>query len=358
MHKRIDPFEFLYYIGYFVKKSYLLHRQKRLPCKVISVGNITVGGTGKTPTTIALALEAKKKGLQPVILTRGYKGNAKEPILINFPLKQTIDKGSATEMSPATLGDEAFMMVEKLKDVPLVKFPDRYKGGTLAFDALKQYFHIHQIVFILDDGFQHWGLYRDIDIVLVDGINPFGNRKMLPFGVLRELPRELNRADIIVITKVKNEELFNRLRLIAPNASIFSSEYKINRIKNLTGSSISIEEINNKRLYAFCGIAQPESFKKIITSISEDFAYFNEFPDHYKYKEKDITNIKKKADKLKCDFIITTEKDMVKIKGFKSADNILYIDLEISIEQGFYEKVFSSKFSQSSPYKAPLRIKL
>lgn len=342
MHKRIDPFEFLYYVGSCFKKSYMLARQKKLPCKVVSIGNITTGGTGKTPAAIALAIEAKKRGLQPVILTRGYKGKAKEPVLINFPLKQSLSKTAAPEISPKMLGDEAFMMAEKLKDVPIVKFPDRYKGGMLAYEALKAHFQNHLIVFILDDGFQHWALYRDIDLVLVDGINPFGNRKMLPFGILREFPRELKRADILLITKRKNEELFSRLKLINPQAPIFYSEYKARDIKHLNGRSMPFEELKNKKLFPFCGIAQPESFTDIVSSFGADVSYLTELPDHYRYTEKDIIKMIKQSKKLKCDFLITTEKDIVKIRDFKALENILYVEIEFSVGPGFYDKVFNS----------------
>lgn len=337
MHKRIDPFEFLYFIGYSIKKAYSLHKQKKLPCKVISVGNITTGGTGKTPTTIALAEEAKKRGFQPVILTRGYKGKAKEPVLVNFPQNKAQVQESNSNISPEMLGDEAFMMSERLKDVPLVKYSDRYNGGMLAFHILRHYYQSNKIVFILDDGFQHWSLYRDVDIALVDGIDPFGNRKMLPFGVLRELPRELRRADIILITKRKNEELKSRLRLINPKAPIFYSEYKIKGIKQSNGESISIDAISNKKIYAFCGLAQPESFKELLSSISIDTPFLLQFPDHYHYREKDIVSIKRKANKLRCDYIITTEKDIVKVKEYRGAEDILFVDIRLSVDQGFYE---------------------
>ncbi len=345
MHKRIDPFEFLYYIGYFFKKSYLLSRQKKLPCKVISVGNITLGGTGKTPTTIALAIEAKKRGLKPVILTRGYKGNAKEPVFVNFPQQQNFssDKLPKSEISPKTIGDEAFMMSKKLGDVPIVKYPDRYKGGMQALERLKPFVHNDRIVFILDDGFQHWGLFRDIDIVLVDGNKPFGNRKMLPFGDLRELPRELKRADILVITKQKNEELFNKLKLINPIAPIFYSEYKISDIRYANGNNLPASALKNKKIYAFCGIADPESFKKNLSSLETEIGYFKDYPDHYRYKAKDIQDIRKHAEKLRCSFMITTEKDIVKIREFKDIEGILYMDINFSIEKGFYDRVFNNK---------------
>ncbi len=343
MHKRTDPFEFFYFLACTITKKYKLSKQKRLPCKVVSIGNITVGGTGKTPAVIALAEEAKRRGLFPVILTRGYKGNAKQPVFVNFPLQQsqTSDKMHVVDISPEMLGDEAFMMAERLKDIPIVKFPDRYKGGELALEKLKPHFQQSKILFILDDGFQHWSLYRDVDIALVDGTNPFGSsRKLLPFGSLREQPYELKRADILLITKNRNEELFSKLKLINPNAPVFYSEYKVREIKYSDGSSIPLTKVKNKKVFAFCGIAQPESFRGIITSLDMELSGWKEFPDHYRYQEQDLVNIKKQQDKLKCDFLITTEKDIVKIRRFKNLSNLLYLDIEFSTDAGFYEEVF------------------
>jgi tetraacyldisaccharide 4'-kinase len=343
MHKRTDPFEFIYFLGYSIVKKYKLSKQKSLPSKVVSIGNITTGGTGKTPAVIAIAQEAKKRGLSPVILTRGYKGKAKEPVLVNFPKSplQTFDQAQNVPLiSTDVLGDEAFMMAEKLRDVPLVKYPNRYLGGQLALEKLKGLVAGHKIVFILDDGFQHWSLYRDIDIVLVDGINPFGNRKLLPFGVLREQPYELKRADFLVITKKRNEELNSRLKLINTKAPVYFAEYKAGDVRYPDGRSISPDELQNKRFFAFCGIAHPESFKIIVSSLKINVNGWEEFPDHYNYREKDILRIKKLADKLNCGFLITTEKDIVKLKFLKNLSNVLYVDIEFTPDPGFYEEVF------------------
>jgi len=343
MHKRTDPFEFIYFLGYSIVKKYKLSKQKRLPSKVVSIGNITTGGTGKTPAVIAFAQEVRKRGLSPVILTRGYKGKAKTPMLVNFPknYQQTLDEEKDKAfLSTDMLGDEAFMMSKKLRDVPLVKSPDRYLGGQLALERLKGLVPENKIVFILDDGFQHWSLYRDIDIVLVDGTNPFGNRKLLPFGTLREQPYELKRADFLVITKKRNEELNSKFKLINPKAPVYFAEYKVSDIRYPDGRSISPEEVQNKRFFAFCGIAQPLSFREIISSLKINVCGWEEFPDHYNYREKDILRVKKIADKLNCDFLITTEKDIVKIREYKNLPNLLYVDIEFSPEANFYEEVF------------------
>lgn len=334
MPKFFDPFELLYYIGSTLKKKYSFLKQKRLPSKVISIGNITTGGTGKTPATIALAEEAKKRGFRPVILTRGYKGRAKEPVLINFPFYKP-----SIEVSPETVGDEAFMVSKKLPDVPIVKVPNRYLGAVLAFERLSQKSD-DPIIFILDDGFQQWQIFIDVNIVLIDGINPFGNGKMLPFGRLRELPKEIKRADIIIITKVKNDKLINELRYLNPHSLIFTSEYEIKSIKNIKGDSVSFSLLQNKKIYAFCGIAEPASFISLINSCGAEIVCFKRYPDHYRYKDKDLKNIFKEAERRNSDYILTTEKDIIKVSQFTTSENILYLDIYFSVDRAFYNEVF------------------
>src|SRR4030066_541814 len=187
--------EGLYYIGYSIKKYNDLKNQKKLPFKVISIGNITVGGTGKPPATMAIAEEAKRRGFVPVILTRGYKGKIKGPCFVS--------KGEGPLLSEEDAGDEPIIMAEKLKGVPIVKGENRYDAGILAIENLKSEISNlkSEILFILDDGFQHWKLFRDKDLLLIDGTNPFGNKRLLPVGPLREPLRAIGRADIVVITK-------------------------------------------------------------------------------------------------------------------------------------------------------------
>jgi tetraacyldisaccharide 4'-kinase len=190
----MHPFEFLYYLGSSARKYYSLKYRRQLPRRVISIGNITTGGTGKTPATIALAEEAKRRFLFPVILTRGYRGKAKGPCFVS--------KGEGPLLSAEEAGDEPRLMAERLTGVPIVKGADRYEAGLFALKELEAESWKHEpLVFILDDGFQHWRLQRDKDIVLVDALNPFGNGTLLPFGRLREPLHSLERADIVVLSK-------------------------------------------------------------------------------------------------------------------------------------------------------------
>lgn len=348
------PLEFFYYVGYSLNKRFKLKRQKRLPHKVISVGNITVGGTGKTPATIAIAEEAKRMGFSPIILTRGYKGRAKGPCFVNASSveSQVHNSRGSTLHATGFYGDEPVLMAERLKDVPIVKCSDRYEGGMFALQHLSTH---SSIIFILDDGFQHWRLYRDMDIILIDGLNPFGNRRMLPMGPMREPLNELKRADIFVVTKAENfegqspfEVLSDELRNINPEAPVYFSGYRIHKVRDMDNNEYPIEMLKDKKIYAFCGIANPDSFKRTVLSITGDIAGFKIYGDHYKYTETDILYLGKQCKALNCDFLITTEKDMVKIKEFQISnfkfqdDNILCLEIDFAADAAFFDEVFKN----------------
>src|SRR5208283_620267 len=225
----MTPLEFLYYIGYILKKKLSFRLQRSLPYAVISIGNITVGGTGKTPAAIAVAEESIKRGFSPVILTRGYRGRAKGPCIV---CPDRLLAGSFTGNPRAVIysvkdaGDEPVLMAERLKGVPVIKSASRYDGGVFALESFLSS-PAAPFIFILDDGFQHWGLHRDANIVLVDGLNPFGNRQMLPHGILREPLGELKRADIFVITRRRDERLADELRDAWPGKPVYFSEYRV-----------------------------------------------------------------------------------------------------------------------------------
>jgi tetraacyldisaccharide 4'-kinase len=341
------PLEFLYYIGYSLDKRFKLKRQKRLPHPVISIGNITVGGTGKTPAAIVIAEEAKRRGFSPIILTRGYKGRAKGPCFVDVSgvRRQALSVKRITHGSRRTAldasrfyGDEPVLMAERLKDVPIVKCSDRYEGGMFALQHLSTN---SPILFILDDGFQHRRLYRDMDIVLIDGLNPFGNRRMLPIGPMREPLKELKRADIFVVTKAKNKALSDELGDINPEAPVYFSEYRIHKVRDMDGNEYPIEMLKDKKVYAFCGIANPDSFRQTVLSVAGEARGFRAYRDHYKYTKTDMDYLKKQCKDLTCDFLITTEKDMVKLKELNLPEKILCIEIGFFIDKAFFDYIFN-----------------
>jgi tetraacyldisaccharide 4'-kinase len=332
--------EFLYYLGYSIKKCHVFKNQERLPHKVISVGNITVGGTGKTPATIALAKEAKKRGFKPCILTRGYRGTAKGPCFVSRGEEPLLDEYQA--------GDEALLMAEKLKGIHVVKGKDRYKAGMFALSTLTS--AICPDLFILDDGFQHWGLLRDKDILLIDSTNPFGNRRLLPLGLLREPISEISRADIIVITRTdENREieteansLIKEIRQYNTKASIFFAEHRPSKFVTLTGDTFPFEWANGKRFFGFCGIGNPQSFRGTLLSADLESIGFKTFRDHFRYSQGDIQEIIRNAKGCNADWIVTTEKDIMRLKGFALPENMVSLCIEFSVDERFYEEVFKN----------------
>jgi tetraacyldisaccharide 4'-kinase len=330
-------FEFFYYLGYSLKKRSALKNQKKLPSEVVSIGNITLGGTGKTPATIALAEEAQKRGLNPCILTRGYKGNAKGTCFVSI--------GEGPLLNEHQAGDEALLMSEKLRDIPVVKSKDRYEAGMFAIQNLKSRFF-----FILDDGFQHWKLFRDKDILLIDGTNPFGNRNLFPLGSLREPLRAINRADIIVITntdKIRNQKentnnLIEEIKKFNKIAPIFLAKHIPSIFITASGRILQLDWARKKRFFGFCGIGNPKSFKNTLLSSDIALTGFQTFKDHYRYRQHDIQSISKKADKSGAEWIVTTEKDIMRLKGLYIPENFVALSITFSIDEEFYNDIFST----------------
>ena len=313
-----------------------LRKPDRLPAKVISIGNITLGGTGKTPAVIALAREAKKRGHNPCVLTRGYKGKTKDICFIS--------KGEGPLLDAEQAGDEAYLMAETLKGVPVVKGSDRFKAGIMAleYDQLAIVNLPQSRLFLLDDGFQHWKLHRDIDVLLVDATNPFGNGRLFPEGSMREPFSALGRADIILITKsdVANEwtvyDITDEIRKYS-DAPVFKALHKPVGIISGTGEIEDKKTLNNKKVYAFAGIANPAYFQASLRSMGSDISGFRKFRDHHHYTQKDINEIRREAG---GHMIITTEKDLVKLRELELPENVSALKIEFSVDDAFYDHLF------------------
>jgi tetraacyldisaccharide 4'-kinase len=312
-------------------------RPGRLPVKVISVGNLTVGGTGKTPAVMKIAEEAKRRGFSPCILTRGYKGKAKETCFVS--------KGEGPMIDPSEAGDEAYLMADLLKDVFIIKGSNRYEAGLFAIRELNDTLRTQgsQLLFILDDGFQHWGLYRDIDVLLIDATNPFGNGKLLPEGTLREPLSAIERAGIIIISKADLAgektviELTEKIRTLNEGASLFSASHKPTILSGISGQEKTLDYLFDKRIFAFAGIANPVYFQSSLRSQGAQVVDFRQFRDHHNYKQVDMDLIKKEA--LGID-IVTTDKDMVKLRKLQLPDNLFALNIEFSIADKFYKDLF------------------
>ena len=333
-----------YYAGFLMKQRHSLSQQRRLPCRVISVGNITVGGTGKTPATIAIAQEAVTRGLAPVILTRGYRGTARGPCFVTT--------GDGPLLSADEAGDEPYLMASRLCRVPIVKGPDRYESGIFALDKLRQ---DHPALaatnlFLLDDGFQHFRLFRDLDIVLIDADDPFGRNRLLPFGRLREPIAALERAHIIVVTKSGMtmdgrepdiEQTLNTIRAHNTKAPLYIADHLPVSAVDRQGNEHPALTLSGKKVFGFCGIGSPASFLKTLRNTGAEVAGFRQFRDHHRYTAADLAGLTKEAFRLQSEWIVTTEKDIIKIKDFDLPENIFRIRIEFSIDGSFYTKIFT-----------------
>ena len=272
-------------------------RSVHLGRPVISIGNITWGGSGKTPMVLLLAGSLKEKGFQPAVLTRGYMANSEG-------------------MSPA-ISDEAEMLRREILDLPVGVGANRLRSSqeVLANNKVD--------IFILDDGFQHRQVYRDMDIVLVDATNPFGNGALLPRGILREPISSLGRADVIVITRAdidmsQAQALTERLKKINAKALIVTAVHQpYSFIDLVSQKSESSSALQGKKIVAFCSIADSRGFEKTLTNLGAHVIRVFDFPDHHSYSVADIKAIVDFADKEKLDGLVTTAKDEVKILQFK-----------------------------------------
>lgn len=343
----MDFLERIYYAGFLMKQRRSLSRRERLPCRVISIGNITVGGTGKTPATIALAREALNRAYAPVILTRGYGGTARGPCFVTT--------GSGPLLSADEAGDEPYLMARRLSGVPIVKGPDRYRSGIYALDRIRQNTpglspkSGRGTLFLLDDGFQHFRLFRDMDVVLIDAEDPFGRNRLLPFGRLREPLPALERAQIIVVTKSGMkmdgrgpgiEQTLNTVREQNTKALLYIADHLPVSAADRNGNEHPVSILSGKKVFGFCGIGNPASFAKTLRDTGAAVTGFRHFRDHHRYTAADIAGLTKEAAALKCEWIVTTEKDIIKIEHLDLPENILIIRIEFSIDRSFYDRVF------------------
>lgn len=302
----------------------------KLDARVISVGNITVGGTGKTTLVEFIARHLKQKGHKVAILTRGYK--------------RKLRAYSSGFRAYEEMGDEPYMLQCKLKDVPVVVDPDRVRSGKRAIRE-------HSIdTLILDDGFQQWRLKKDLEIVTIDAVNPFGNRYLLPRGILREGFSSLRRADMFLLSKTNlnpdTAAIKHFLRSVNPSAEIIESIhkpsgfYQIDRPLELSSPAA----LRGVTASLFCGIGDPESFENLVASLGVNIGSSFSFCDHYAYCLKDLENIIKDAKEKGISTIITTEKDAARLKelnlsGLKERILVLRIELEIKDEERFFDRL-------------------
>ncbi len=296
----------LYFRGIMYKKSLIKTEQPLIP--VISVGNVSLGGTGKTPVVEALARRLKEKGFNPGIITRGYKRRKKGVFVVDVKTE-----------TARTVGDEAYMLARRTK-VPVIVGTNRHEAIRCGItDALID-------MAILDDGFQVKNLEKDVDLVVLNGKEIQASRDLFPLGPYREPLTRLREADAILVNKGEiGEEIFSFTEGIPTFMMAYEPLYIYNVKKNLIGHHSFLK---GKRVVAFSGLGDNASFFDLLRKIDADVVHEVPFPDHHRYTAGDI---RKCASLKNVDCLVTTEKDAVKITGLELPENLYYLSIEATI---------------------------
>ena len=320
-----------------------LRKRYKLPCKVISLGNVTVGGTGKTPTAQRLAAIIRDMGYRVVLLNRGYRAKWRGTVGLVFDGKRTF-------MTASEAGDEAFLLAKNLPGVPVVIGRNRAVTGEYAVKELKA-----QVV-ILDDGYQHWQLMRDLDIVLIDTLNVFGNRYLLPRGTLREPLAHLDRAHACLLTKVDQSSPDTRdiirstVHQYNQDAAIIESVHQPRHCIEIREwyqghppQKLPLSKIAGVKVMALSAIGNPSSFEQTIADIGACVVASARYEDHHDYTMVEMQQVMQEAVEAGVKAIITTEKDAVKIPAeFIHSDRplpVYILGIELRFMDGCYEQL-------------------
>ncbi|HTY88576.1 MAG TPA: tetraacyldisaccharide 4'-kinase [Candidatus Acidoferrum sp.] len=317
-------------------------RDKTLGVQVIVIGNLTVGGTGKTPVVEKFARELRDAGRNVAILSRGYRSKPMPFFrwLINkITLREdqnpprVVSDGKSLLLDSEMAGDEPYMLASNLKDVVVLVDKDRVKSGRYAIEK----FGCDTL--LLDDGFQYWRLRgRRHDVVLIDRQQPFGNEHLLPRGTLREPPSHLARAQTIFITKSDGQTTDLRRRITEFNsaAAIIECVHHPLYLEDVfTSERRDLDFLRGKKVASLSGIAQPESFDHSLVSLGAELVYSKRFADHHRFTQQEVLNVINRGKKRQAATIITTQKDAVRFPKIDRRDlPIYFMRVEIQIVSG------------------------
>jgi tetraacyldisaccharide 4'-kinase len=319
-----------------------LIRDSTLGIQVIAIGNLTFGGTGKTPVVEKFARELQRQGRTVAILSRGYRSRPQplgEMFLNKLLLREdstpprVVSDGRNLLLDSDTAGDEPYMLASNLKDVVVLVDKNRVKSGRYAIE------HYGCDTLLLDDGFQYWRLAgRRQDVVLVDCQQPFGNEHLFPRGTLREPPSHLARANVIFITKSDGNTsvLRERISLYNSGAGIIECIHAPLYFEDVfTGERKELDFVRGRRLASLSGIAQPESFEQSLVKLCRELVYSKRFADHHRFTQQEILNAINRSKKRQAEVIITTQKDAVRFPKLDRRDlPIYFMRVEIKILSG------------------------
>ena len=325
------PLSWIYGWGVLVRNLFFdwgMFQSAQVGVPVISVGNITAGGTGKTPVVESIAKALAERSIFAGIISRGYKRTTRGMV--------EVSDGKLVKVTAEESGDEPYQLAMRLPHTVVVVDEQRVRGARYAVNSLG----VQAIV--LDDGFQHRALRRDLDIVVIDASRSPFSMDMLPAGYRRDTLSSLTRADVVLLTKVKSTSTVDRIeeqiREIS-DAKIFRSTYRVAAFRRAkTKFSVNLESVKGKKAVAFCGIGEPESFRASLEEMGVHVVSLIPFEDHHSYSRADRARVAAEQEKLSAEYIVTTEKDMARLSGstsevFLEKNPVFYVEMRTEIHQ-------------------------
>lgn len=319
------PLSWIYGIGletYLLPYKLGIRKKHKLPCRVVCVGNLTFGGTGKSPTVRAICQKIFVRGLKPAVVSRGHGGSLSS-------VGSIVSDGRERKLKASECGDEPALLADSLAGVPVAIGKDRRKIGKTVVDQF------NPDLIVLDDGMQYWQLHRDVEIALVSAEKPFGMERLLPAGDLREPARGIQRADAIIITGTENveparvQEIINDLSVRAPWVEIFTARRVPWALIDVeTQERFPVEKLSGMPVVAVSGIAKPWSFERMLRSCGADIKENMPFGDHCAYTDAQKASITETVTRIGAEAVVTTAKDAVKL-SLPVKTYVLDIELEV-----------------------------
>jgi tetraacyldisaccharide 4'-kinase len=303
----------------------LLHTG-RLPCPVVSVGNLTLGGSGKTPTVELAVRTLQEMGAVPAVVSRGH-GRATRGVHV-------VADRDGVRVDTRTAGDEPLLLAERLPGVPVVVGENRYEAGRVAVERCGA------TALVLDDAFQHRTLAKDLEILVVQGRAPWGNARVFPRGMLREPLSALARAHLVVVTNPAGPEpvaaVTATVRRFNPSAAVLAARYQVqDALETQSGRRLPVSELAGRRLIAFAGLGSPQGFADTVDAASVRRVGFVEYPDHHWFTERDLSELARDARAAGAQGLITTEKDWVRVRDLPPLPLPLWVlPVRLVIESG------------------------
>jgi tetraacyldisaccharide 4'-kinase len=313
----LEIFLLPYYLG--------IRKRRRLPCPVLCIGNLTTGGTGKTPMTQNVCRLLQAAGKRVVVLSRGYGGQNEYGCAV-------ASDGERVLLTAAESGDEAYLLASTLPGIPVVVGKDRRVTGALAWERF------HPDVIVLDDGMQFWQLHRDLDIVLLNACEPFDNGWTFPRGLLREPPSHLRRAGIVVLTNAQRAgadqiaTVTRQVAKLAPDRPILTADLTPTGLRDLTGKiDCPVSWLEGRRVAALSALGNPTAFESMLESLGASLVARFRFRDHKKINDVELRQACEEAQSADAVAVITTEKDAVKLATDTATLPLLALQVEMQI---------------------------